>query len=287
VARTTGCVYRNILLLVLDIAPPAVPVQSHREQAAPGGFLLWRGYMRVGILVDGGFFLKRYRNVLKGIDKENPSEVAEAMYRMASSHLWRRSKNGKTFKDGELYRLFFYDCPPLNKRAHFPISKLSIDFSKSDAAVFRREFHARLTSMRKVALRLGRLDESNADWQLRDGVLKDLISGKRAFSELTDADFIYYARQKIVDTKIGLDIALLSEKRLVDRIVLIAGDSDFVPAAKHARREGIDFILDPMWNPISPDLHEHIDGLRSTAPNPRKPNSVAAMESLPSDPDEQ
>jgi uncharacterized LabA/DUF88 family protein len=58
-------------------------------------------------------------------------------------------------------------------------------------------------------------------------------------------------------------------KRNVDRIVLISGDSDFVPAAKLARREGVDFILDPMWNPIQNDLFEHIDGLQS---NCKKPN---------------
>lgn len=69
--------------------------------------------------------------------------------------------------------------------------------------------------------------------------------------------------------KIGLDIASLSYKKLVKQIVLIAGDSDFTPAAKLARREGIDFILDPMWNPINPDLHEHIDGLMSTCPQPK------------------
>ena len=69
--------------------------------------------------------------------------------------------------------------------------------------------------------------------------------------------------------RIGLDIASLAYKRLVSQIILIAGDSDFVPAAKHARREGIDFILDPMWQSIRPELNEHIDGLRScTAKNP-------------------
>lgn len=46
-------------------------------------------------------------------------------------------------------------------------------------------------------------------------------------------------------------------------MILISGDSDFVPAAKLARREGIDFILDPMGASISPDLSEHIDGIRS------------------------
>ena len=76
--------------------------------------------------------------------------------------------------------------------------------------------------------------------------------------------------QKGVDMRIGLDIASLAQKRLVDQIVLIAGDSDFVPAAKHARREGIDFILDPMWQPIKPSLKEHIDGLHTPCKNPNK-----------------
>ena len=61
--------------------------------------------------------------------------------------------------------------------------------------------------------------------------------------------------------KIGLDIASLAFKKQVDQIILISGDSDFVPAAKLARREGIDFILDPLYSPIKPDLFEHIDGL--------------------------
>lgn len=62
--------------------------------------------------------------------------------------------------------------------------------------------------------------------------------------------------------RIGLDIAALAERRLVNQIIMISGDSDFVPAAKHARRSGIDFILDPMWANITESLSEHIDGIR-------------------------
>lgn len=242
--------------------------------------------MRIAILVDGGFFLRRYRSILKNIDHSNAAAVADAMYKMATAHLWRRDRTNRSVKEGELYRLYFYDCPPLTKRVHQPVSGNSLDLSKTKEAQFRTEFHHALRSKRKVALRLGRLDENNAAWQLKSGVLRSLLKKQRNFESLTDSDFTYYARQKIVDTKIGLDIALLSEKRLVERIVLIAGDSDFVPAAKHARREGIDFILDPMWNPIAPDLHEHIDGLRSTAPNPRRNQSDDIMDEVDSlDPD--
>ena len=80
-------------------------------------------------------------------------------------------------------------------------------------------------------------------------------------SDLTDNDIEFPLSQKAVDMKLGLDIATLAFKEQVDQIILIAGDSDFVPAAKFARREGVDFILDPMLNYIDPTLHEHIDGL--------------------------
>ena len=68
--------------------------------------------------------------------------------------------------------------------------------------------------------------------------------------------------------RIGLDIASVAYKKQAQRIVLISGDSDFVPAAKLARREGMEFILDPMWAPIKPDLQEHIDRLKSYFPKP-------------------
>ncbi len=62
----------------------------------------------------------------------------------------------------------------------------------------------------------------------------------------------------------SIDISTLSFKRQVNQIILISGDSDFVPAAKHARREGIDFILNSLGAPIKEDLFEHIDGLIKT-----------------------
>ena len=69
----------------------------------------------------------------------------------------------------------------------------------------------------------------------------------------------------------------MAQKRLVDQIVLIAGDSDFIPAAKLARKEGIDFILDPMWNHVNDDLLEHVDGLRSTCPDPSRPRPAVRL----------
>lgn len=61
--------------------------------------------------------------------------------------------------------------------------------------------------------------------------------------------------------RIGLDIANLAANGHVNQIIMTSGDSDFVPAAKHVRRAGIDFVPDPMWANISDALHEHIEGL--------------------------
>jgi len=163
-----------------------------------------------------------------------------------------------------LYRIFFYDCPPITKKVHNPISKKAIDLSQSQLAQWRNAFHNELRKLRKTALRLGYLNERSGHWTVRQEVLKRLLNKEIAIDELTEEDVKYEAHQKGVDMRIGLDIASMAFKGQVDQIVLVAGDSDFVPAAKRARREGIDFVLDPMWASIRPDLHEHIDGLHST-----------------------
>lgn len=86
---------------------------------------------------------------------------------------------------------------------------------------------------------------------------------------MNEDDIFYNVIQKGVDIRIGIDIASLAFKRLVGKIILVSGDSDFVPAAKLARREGIDVVLDPMWQNVDDKLFEHIDGLKSTCPRPK------------------
>lgn len=221
--------------------------------------------MRTAILIDGAYFIKRFR-AIEPHNFHNAPRVADQAFRWSLAHL---KSNGTT---SELYRIFFYDCPPLNKKLHNPISKQSIDFGKTDEALFRKTIHDELKKKRKVALRLGHLS-SDTPWTIRPHRIEPLLKGKIRFDDLTDKDVMPNVKQKGVDMRIGLDIASLAYKRQIDQIVLIAGDADFVPAAKLARREGIDFILDPMWRSIPAGLMEHIDGLRSTCP--RKPKNEA------------
>ena len=152
---------------------------------------------------------------------------------------------------------------------HNPITKKCVDYSKSNEAVFRNTLHHELRKKRKVALRLGRISP-DISWIFKAGITESLLKKTRTIDSLTEDDVTLNFRQKGVDMRIGLDITSISLKKQAERIVLVSGDSDFVPAAKFACREGIDFILDPMWQSIPDDLFEHIDGLRSTCPKPKK-----------------
>lgn len=212
----------------------------------------------IAILVDGAFYLKRHKIYFK-----NNKEISQVVKDLQTQCLKHVNK-----EDNErLYRIFFYDCSPLLSKQHNPINKKSIDLSKTPISIFRNTLHSQLKQTRNFALRLGRLDETNGRWKIKNPkIFKQLISGKINYNQLSENDVSFYAQQKTVDMKIGLDIASLAYKKLVDKIVLISGDSDFVPAAKLARREGIEFVLDSMYVTITPELQEHIDGLNTTLP---------------------
>ncbi len=210
--------------------------------------------LKTAILVDGGFYRKRAK-LLFG-DK-TPSERARELENYCRLHL----KHGK--QTSELYRIFYYDCPPSDKVIYHPLLKKSVNLKKSDLYTWMNDFLTELKSKRKFALRMGRLSDNDCGYFLKPDVSKALFSGKKSFNEITEYDFILDIKQKGMDMKLGTDIASMVLKKQVDQIILIAGDSDFVPAAKLARREGSDFILDPMGMPINQDLNEHIDGIRS------------------------
>lgn len=217
--------------------------------------------MSTAILVDGGFYRRRAQ--IK-IGEKTAEDRAAELDNYCRRHLTERYMNHKDEKlKHDLYRIFYYDCPPMSKKLRHPFTNQEIDFSKSDLNLWMTTFLDELKRYRKFALRLGKLSDSVAHYNLRPEVTKKLCREKIKWEDLTENDFALQVDQKGVDMKIGLDIASLAYKKQVDQIVLISGDSDFVPAAKLARREGIDFVLDPLGAPIKPDLFEHIDGLRT------------------------
>lgn len=213
--------------------------------------------IRTAILVDGAFYRKRAYYIF---GDKTPADRSLELSSYCHRHI-KEEKEGAT-----LYRVFYYDCPPVNKQVYHPLLKRAIDLGKTPDYIWANEFLKELKHQRKFALRLGRLAKEQAHFSIKQDSMKKIINGTLKIEDLKESDFSLSINQKGVDMRIGVDISSLAFKKQVDRIILISGDSDFVPAAKQARREGIDFILDPMRSPIRDDLFEHIDGMRTKAP---------------------
>jgi hypothetical protein len=110
--------------------------------------------MSTAILIDGGYFLRRFPRVFPQRNAQDAGEVARTAFRLALDHLKDERLPGVR---RDLYRIFFYDCPPLMKKAHQPITGKAIDFSRTPVALFRSALHEELKKLRKCALRLGHL----------------------------------------------------------------------------------------------------------------------------------
>jgi hypothetical protein len=133
---------------------------------------------RVAILIDGGFFLKRYNNLYAGGEGHSPEIIAKNIYRAAIRHVTA---------DYELYRIFYYDCFPIGKRIQNPISKKSVDFSKTEIYHQRLALFEELKKKRKLALRLGRIKDSG-NWQIYPSKVKALLKGEITFGHITGDD---------------------------------------------------------------------------------------------------
>ena len=257
---------------------------------------------QIAILVDGGFFLRRIEALGMVGRFGDVDTIAATLRRLCRRHVQMLVREQDRNWHRHVYRIFYYDAQPFSGVAHHPLHNHQIFYDKSPVAAFRRALFDRLRQERNVALRLGEVIRHD-DWIMPTSKLKpllptrDWLSGlaldqtnddgsisitlapgqvpsarrlQNRWNELGNDDVSLDLRQKGVDMRIGLDIALLALKRFVNTIVLVTGDSDFVPAAKLARREGVQFILDPLWQPRKlDDLFEHIDGLQSGLPKPK------------------
>lgn len=209
---------------------------------------------KTAILVDGGYYRKR-ATALWG--KKNAVERANELFSYCLLHI------SEPDEPRDLYRIFYYDCPGLTRQITHPLTGRVTDFSTGAGTQWTKEFFDNLATKRKVAIRRGELAENQAEYVLKATSLNALLRGAKTVQELTEGDFRLDVKQKGVDMRIGLDATSIAMGKLANQIVLIAGDSDFLPVAKIARRSGIDFILDPMKQMPKANLQEHVDGIET------------------------
>ncbi len=213
----------------------------------------------VAIFVDAGFFNRIFTSHVDPDMIMAPEELAKKMWHYWIKHVDRKNE--------ELYRIYFYDCPPLHHKAHHPITNKQIDFAKSNITKYKNQLHEALTHQPYVACRMGHLSTTDKEWGFirKDKIhnFNKIIRGEVDPKDIDPNNVSLRPRQKGVDMKLGVDITSVVLKKLANKIVLISGDSDFVPAAKLARIEGAHFILDAMGRSVKGELAEHIDGLKT------------------------
>lgn len=213
---------------------------------------------KVAILVDGGYYRKISAKVY---GKVTAKERADELYSYCNRHL--KETHFKEEIYNKLYRIFYYDCPPIDKIVYHPLLKKECKFFQYWYEKVDRRLFQRNEQKKKGSIEVRELSEYSVEYNLKYSITKKLLNGSIDLNDLKRKRFFLSLQQKGVDMKIGLDIASLSFKHQVDKIILIAGDSDFVPAAKLARTEGIDFVLDSLGADIRNNLSLHIDGRRT------------------------
>lgn len=146
------------------------------------------------------------------------------------------------FVEGEYtFRIFYYDAPPFRGRRTQPVSGEEKVFAGSD------KWLKDLDKLERFAVRRGTLGFRG--WKPRTIPI--------AGPQLRDSDFKPVFEQKGVDMRIGLDIATFAKNRTVERILLVSGDQDMIPAMKEARKAGLE-VGSIQLEPPALDLHDQI-----------------------------
>jgi uncharacterized LabA/DUF88 family protein len=207
---------------------------------------------KTALLIDGGWFSKGLGKIL---NLPNGWPNAAQVVNNARAVLE---------KDEELFRIFYYDCEPFGREVTNPVDGSKVDYRLMRAYSARKQFFFDLGQTGFVALRRGELKARGLEFS--DAYRKAIMAGGPHVAP-TAKDVYPNFEQKGVDMRIGIDVATLSLKKIVERIILFSGDTDMIPALKLARREGLQVFvvkLDP-WS-LKHSLIEDSDGVRVLTP---------------------
>jgi len=193
---------------------------------------------KVAVLIDAGF-------AKIALAKKLGKQAAAADF----EHLVHSDIMGHAKLDGtELYRAYFYDAAPYAGKVTNPIDQTRTNLKNTPTYTNNSQLHQQIQQCEWFALRLGECRAQG--WELNHHYLKQIKQSATPNTTLAPGDLKPRLSQKGVDMRIGLDIAWMATKQLVDIMVLVTADSDFIPAMKFARKEGIAVAMMNMGNPI-------------------------------------
>ena len=205
---------------------------------------------RIAYIVDCGFFTKKF----KLINGKFPSANEVETYIVSiQTYIQKKYVSGPS----EIYRIFFYDCPPFEKKLTNPIDQSILDLSQTKSFKDNKKLQNSLKQKAYFALRLGQLNLSGNEWEqwnVGKWKMPDLVKRK-----IKPKDLYPSLQQKGVDMRMGLDIASITSKRLCTKLVLLSGDTDMIPAMKMARKEGVHVFLHTFDQGVSSLMASHSD----------------------------
>lgn len=202
---------------------------------------------RLAVLLDGGFLRRKLKGALGRMATAQDLADFVALDVMAK------------IPDHELFRAYYYDARPFAGRYRNPISKISetrkgtTEFDESERLIRQADL------LPNFAVRLGECVMQG--WEIRSTAVDGWESDSASMAKSVGADdLIPKIKQRGVDLRIGLDIAHLTNLKPVQTVVLVTGDSDFIPAMKYARRGGLRVILHTCGHKnIYEELKKHAD----------------------------
>ena len=198
---------------------------------------------KVVFLLDGGFVKKKLE------EKNGHFPTVKEIAAIPATLMQHPRLAGK-----DMFRIYFYDAPPFLGKSKNPISRAVLDFSSHPKAAQNKSLLDALEFEPDFAVRRGVLMCSG--WKLGRAAIQSLGRQPRP---VTATDFVPDLVQKGVDIRIGLDIAWIALRGVAHILVLVTGDSDFVPVMKFARKEGVRVYLEELDHPVRPELKAHAD----------------------------
>lgn len=156
-----------------------------------------------------------------------------------------------------LLRIFYYHARSCEAKVSNPLAGQGgapVDLGSTAVARHYRNLFQELELQDNFALRLGETEA--VGWRLGDKAAKNIYRQPRPPEP---QNLMPDIRQKGVDMRIGIDITWLALRRLVDVVVVVTADSDFVPVFKIARREGMRVYLAPLGHGVLHGLKAHAD----------------------------
>lgn len=194
------------------------------------------------ILIDGGFAKRKLGTSQNPATSDSFRKLVDAI------------SGAPELLDSRLHRVYYYDSVPLESSEKNPLSGELLEFGKQPIVARSRQLFAQMSRLPLFAIRLGELSFNG--WLTPE---KKLRRSSEPQVTISANDLKPHITQKGVDMRIGMDIAALTLKKHAQIIVLVTGDSDFVPAMKFARREGAQLFLAPLGHRIKESMYEHSD----------------------------